>query len=100
MREVVERLGRRRSRAMAELVELQQAVDQVLLASERIAITTREVAARARALERHPGLVSPGAVLQVFEHASRMSDVMDLQVGALRELRRGLEGWDIQAAVR
>lgn len=99
MKEVVERLNRRRSRAMAELVEFRQAVDEVLIASERIASTAREVAAQACALERHPGIVSPAGLLQLFEHANRVSEMMELQIGSLREFKRGLEGWDIRTTV-
>jgi hypothetical protein len=98
MKEVVRRLRFRRSKAVAELAELHAAMREMLVASERIAATIRDLADEAQALADNPAVGFPAPLRHLAEHAREVSTVVEFQIVAFRGIKHGLDGWEIQGS--
>lgn len=90
------RLRETEAEALLELAELRTAVNEILSCAVRLAGSVREIAGEAAALASAPGAVTSTRLANLATYARNVSSGVDSQAIALRELQRGIEGWDIQ----
>lgn len=96
MKEVVARLRQTEADALLELAELRAAVDEILSATVRLAGSVREIAGEAAALANASSAATTARLENLATRARNVSSGVDSQAIALRELQRGIEGWNIQ----
>jgi hypothetical protein len=96
MREVVARLRKTEAEALLELAELRTAVNEIVSCAVRLAGTVDEIAGEAAALANGPSAVTMARLTDLATYARNASSSADSQAIALRELKRAIEGWDIQ----
>jgi hypothetical protein len=96
MRQVVARLRETEAEALLELAELRTAVNEILSCAVRLAGSVREIAGESAALASAPSAATATRRANLATYARTVSSGVDSQAIALRELQRGLEGWDIQ----
>jgi len=98
MKEVVARLQEKDSGALAEISELYAAASEILSNANRLAGALREIAGEAAALAGRPTVESVTRIKNLADYARMVSSSAECQAAALRELQRGIEGWDVQFA--
>jgi hypothetical protein len=98
MAEVLGRLRRENSKAIEEAVDLTVAVAEILLAQERLAAGLRELAAESFAIVTLADNSAASRLENLATYAGRLSDELGIHVSAFRELKKGLDGWNVQEA--
>jgi len=96
MKEVVARLRETDAEALSEIAELYWATSEILLSAQRLAGAVREIAGETSALAGRPPGDSAGRLNNLAEYARNVSSSADSHAIALRELQRGIEGWNLQ----
>ncbi len=96
MRQVVARLRETEAEALLEPAELRTAVNEILSCALRLAGSVREIAGEAASLASAPSADTTARLANLATYARNVSSGVDSQAIALRELQRGIEGWDIQ----
>lgn len=98
MKEVIQRLRRENSSAIEEAAELIIAVTEILRAQEGLAVGLGEIAAETSAIAAlHDGAAAP-RLKNLAAYAARLADGLGMHVAAFRELKKGLDGWQIDGA--
>lgn len=98
MKEVIQRLRRDNSSAVQEADELAVAVSEILLAQERLACGLGELAAEASSIAALPESATAPRLKNLAVYAARLSDALGMHVAAFRELKKGLDGWNVEGA--
>ncbi len=101
MKEVVAGLRGKDSAVLAELSELYAAASEILSNAQRLAAALREIAGEAGAITitGRPAAESVARINNLADYARTVSGSADSHAAALRELQRGIEGWDVQFTV-
>jgi hypothetical protein len=95
MEDVVRDLREHSVGALLELFELHVAFGEVLLTAQALAPAFREIAFEMDCLAEDPSAATPLRLEKIKTRVSQLADIADAHLGALREIKAGLDAWKL-----
>ncbi len=95
MKAVVATLRQENAPALLDLLELHVAVGEMELGAQSLSAALRELAGESAQLAASPALPPSARLHALADYARSASSTAEAQAAALKEIRRGLDAWNL-----